>query len=168
LFNKSRFCARFGRRLYAAAQCRRGVAAIEFGITMAIIVVVVLGTYDIGNYVLQQMKLADAAHVGGQYAISYPIDTAGAISAVDSVLPPAWVDDTTVTGPSMTCTCGSSGTGDAPTCSANRTARALRHRHARARLHAAIGHWPDTNHRQLCRPYPIASGRTGAGSAGPA
>ena len=116
--NERRFCARLARGLHAVAQCPRGVAAIEFGITMAAILVIVLGTYDIGNYVLQQMKLADAAHVGGQYAISYPIDTAGATSAVDAVLPPAWLDDTTVTGPSMTCTCGSSGTGDAASCSA--------------------------------------------------
>jgi Flp pilus assembly protein TadG len=93
------------------AQGRRGVASIEFGIVMAAIVVIVLGTYDIGNYVLQQMKLADAAHAGGQYAISYPIDTAGMTGAVEAVLPPAW-SDVTVTGPALTCGCWTAGGGE--------------------------------------------------------
>jgi hypothetical protein len=105
-------------RIGAAVRSRRGVAAIEFGVVMAAVVVIVLGTYDIGNYVLQQMKLADAAHVAGQFLVSYPDDTADMTLAVDAVLPPAWVSDVTVTGPSMTCTCGGAGIGDAPTCSA--------------------------------------------------
>ena len=56
---------------------------------------IVLGTYSIGGYVLQQMKLADAAHVGGQYLISYPQDTAGMTSAINAMLP--WTDVTITT-----------------------------------------------------------------------
>lgn len=93
------------------------MASIEFGVVMAAIVVIVLGTYDIGNYVLQQMKLSEAAEVGGQYSISYPLDTAGAISAMDAALPTDWISDVSVSGPSMTCTCATSGIGDAASCS---------------------------------------------------
>jgi Flp pilus assembly protein TadG len=101
----------------AAVRGRRGIASIEFGIVMAGIVVIVLGTYDIGNYVLQEMKLADAAHAGGQYAMSYPTDTAGMTAAIDAVLP--W-PDVTVTEPTTTCGCWSSGGGEsAADCSAN-------------------------------------------------
>ena len=102
---------------HATVRGRRGIATIEFGMVMAAIVVIVLGTYDTGNYLLQQMKLSEAAEVGGQYAVSYPLDNAGALSAVDAALPTDWISDVTVTGPSMTCTCESSGIGDAPTCS---------------------------------------------------
>ena len=103
---------RTARRVFRGlptAPNRRGIASIEFGIVMTAIVVVVLGTYDIGNYVLQQMKLADVAHVGGQFAVSYPLDTTGATTVMDAALPPAWVNDVTITGPSITCACANGG-----------------------------------------------------------
>ncbi len=96
----------------------RGVASIEFGAVMAAIIVIMLGTYDIGNYVLQQMKLQEAAQVGGLYSVSYPLDTAGTLAAVNDALPTGWVGSVAITGPSMTCSCGGSGTGDAATCTA--------------------------------------------------
>lgn len=111
--------ARLARRVRAAASGRHGIASIEFGVVMGAIVVIVLGTYDIGNYVLQQMKLADAAHVGGQYEVSYPGDTANMTLAVNAVLPPAWITDVTVTGPTMSCKCASGGVETAADCSAN-------------------------------------------------
>jgi len=116
LSSERRLRASLARQVCAVALGRRGIASIEFGVVMAAIVVIVLGTYDVGNYVLQQMKLAEAANVGGQYLVSYPTDTAGMTTALDNAVPPAWVSDVTVTGPSMTCTCGSAGIGDAATC----------------------------------------------------
>lgn len=106
--------SRLAGRIGAAVRGRRGVAAIEFGIVMSAIVVLVLGTYDIGNYVVDQMKLADAAHVAGVFLISYPDDTAGMTLALDDVLPVGWADDVNVTGPSMTCACGTAGGGATP------------------------------------------------------
>ena len=64
------------------------------------ILVILLGTFDVGNYVLQQTKLAEAANIGAQYAISYPLDTAGITSVVQTALPPAWTD-VAITAPSM-------------------------------------------------------------------
>jgi hypothetical protein len=120
LFSDILVPARLARRARAAVPDRRGTAAIEFGIVMAAIMVIILGTYDIGNYVLQEMKLADAAHVVGQYAISYPDDTTGMTNAMDAALPPAWIGSVELNPdpPVMTCTCGTSGPGDAGTCSA--------------------------------------------------
>lgn len=114
--SESRAPARFALRPRAAVGDRRGTAAIEFSVVMAAIVVIVLGTYDIGNYVLQEMKLADAAHVGGQYAISYPSDTAGMTEAVNAALPPAWIS--AIGSPTITCACGTSSPTDQVVCSA--------------------------------------------------
>jgi Flp pilus assembly protein TadG len=119
LSNKIGIKGRLAERLRVVARGRRGVASIEFGAIMACIVVIVLGTYDIGNYVLQQMKLEEAATVGGLYSVSYPLDTSGTLAAVNDALPTAWVGGVAITGPSMTCTCGTSGTGDAATCTAS-------------------------------------------------
>ena len=81
---------------------------MEFGIVMTAIIVVVLGTYDIGNFLLQQMKLAEAAEAGGQDAVSYPPtdvnnasepNTQILMGAIASALPQNWAagSDYTVT-----------------------------------------------------------------------
>lgn len=107
-------------RRRAVTHDKRGVAAIEFGMIMAAIVVVVLGTYDIGNYVLQQMKLSAAAAVGGLYAVSYPADTAGTTNAINAALPAGWVGNVAITGPSLSCACWTAGGGQVgASCAAN-------------------------------------------------
>lgn len=97
--------ARLARRIGAAVRGRRGVAAIEFGVVMSGVVVLVLGTYDIGNYVVEQMKLADAAHVAGVFLTLYPDDTADMTLAFDRVLPAGWAAGVNVAGPTMSCAC---------------------------------------------------------------
>jgi hypothetical protein len=64
------------------------MASVEFAFIVPIIILIVLGTYDIGNYVLQEMKLTEAAQAGGQYAVAYPSDNAGTTCAVQLVLCP--------------------------------------------------------------------------------
>jgi Flp pilus assembly protein TadG len=109
---------RLVRPVRAAARDRRGMAAIEFGFVMGAIVVIVLGTYDVGNYVLQQMKLAEAAAVGGQFAVSYPTDTIGATNAINAALPSGW-SGVHITGPTLSCACWSASGGQvAASCSA--------------------------------------------------
>lgn len=71
-----------------AARGRRGVASVEFAFVLAAMIVVLLASYDLGNYVLQEMKLTEAAQAGGQFAIAYPSDAAGITCAVQSVLCP--------------------------------------------------------------------------------
>jgi Flp pilus assembly protein TadG len=103
-------------RIGAAARDRRGIASIEFGAIMFVIIVIVLGTYDVGHYVLQQLMLADAARVGGLYAVSYPLDTAGMVSAVTADLPAGWTAPST---PVMTCMCANGGGETDADCNAN-------------------------------------------------
>ena len=103
---------------------RRGVSAIEFGVTVPIIVMIILGTYDLGNLVQQRMKLSDAVRAGGQYAMSYPTSTSGIQGAITAALPTGW-SGVTVGSPTMSCACWSAGGGETtascaadPVCSA--------------------------------------------------
>jgi hypothetical protein len=88
LSSESRTLAHLAHPVRAAGRDRRGIATIEFGFVMAAIIVIVLGTYDIGNFVLQQAKLAEAAEAGGLYATSFPGDTVGTTCAVEAALCP--------------------------------------------------------------------------------
>jgi len=96
----------------------RGIASIEFAVIMPVILLILLGTYDVGGFVLQEMKLAEAANAGGQSAISYPpsdtavtpsgqgtgMNAAYLTQAIQAALPQGWtvgVDVTVIS--SMTC-----------------------------------------------------------------
>lgn len=105
--------------LRGALADRRGVSAIEFGVVVPIIGIIILGTYDLGNLVQQRMKLADAVRAGGQYAMSYPTSTSGIRAAVTAALPAGWTG-VTVGSPTTTCACWSAGGGEtAASCAAD-------------------------------------------------
>jgi Flp pilus assembly protein TadG len=104
LSNSSNTLAHLARRVRAALRDRCGIATIEFGVVTVAVITIILGTYDIGNFLLQQMKLAEAAGVGGQFLVSFPSDNAGLTTAIGKALPPTW-DNVTTTGPTMSCAC---------------------------------------------------------------
>jgi Flp pilus assembly protein TadG len=116
LSNEIRVRTHATRQIFAAARSRRGIASIEFAIVTALIITIVLGTYDLGGYVLQQMALAEAAYAGGLDAVSYPPldinnssdpNTQNLISTIQNALPPNWVlGGDTLYSLSMTPTCG--------------------------------------------------------------
>jgi Flp pilus assembly protein TadG len=106
---------RLFRRVAAALRDRRGVSAIEFGVIVPVIVVIVLGTYDIGNLVRVRMKLAEAAFAGGQYAVAFPMDTDGIARTVKAALPAGWTG-VRITGPTTACACWSGGAEGAALC----------------------------------------------------
>ena len=70
--------------------CRRalrdtkGVAAIEFGIMIPLLSLMVVSVTDIGLAVYRKMQVEDAAQVGAQYAIVHGFDTNGISQAVTS------------------------------------------------------------------------------------
>jgi Flp pilus assembly protein TadG len=97
------------RRLLA---CRRGISAIEFGMVLPVIVVIILGTYDVANLVQTTAKLNDALHAGGQYAVSFPGDTTGMQTVIQDALPTGWAD-VTIAAPVMNCACAAGGGGEA-------------------------------------------------------
>ena len=72
------------RYLRAAARDTRGVAAIEFGLMIPVLSLMVVSVTDIGLAVYRKMQVEDAAQAGAQYAIAHGFDTSGISSAVTS------------------------------------------------------------------------------------
>lgn len=102
---------------------RRGVAALEFALVAPVVVVLLVGVFDIGFAVEQNMILAAAVQAGGRYALSYPTilgnssacpatstsnptPPTSAACAITQALPGSW----SVT-PSISCTCWDSSHG---------------------------------------------------------
>jgi len=63
--------SRLGRRLGA---CRQGNAAIEFGLSVPILVIIVFGAYDYGSAYVEGIRLAGAARAGAQQSLYDPTD----------------------------------------------------------------------------------------------
>ncbi|WP_229194777.1 TadE/TadG family type IV pilus assembly protein [Bradyrhizobium acaciae] len=70
------------RRLRAAGRDRRGVAAIEFGIMIPLLSLMVVSVTDIGLALFRKMQVENAAQAGAQYAIVRGFDTTGVSNAV--------------------------------------------------------------------------------------
>lgn len=81
---------------------------MEFGLVVPVIVIIVLGTYDLGNMIAIRGKLDDALHAGGIYAMSYPTSLTGMQTAVTAALPTGWTD-VTVSTPVASCSCWATG-----------------------------------------------------------
>ena len=109
---------RIRHALRAVRASRRAVSAIEFGVVLPVIAAIILGTYDLGNLVQSQLKLSDALHAGGLYAMSYPTAFGGMQTAVTAALPATWTD-VTVPLPTARCACWTAGAEATADCSAN-------------------------------------------------
>lgn len=70
--------------LRPAVRDTRGVAAIEFGIMIPLLSLMVVSVTDIGLAVYRKMQVENAAQAGAQYAIARGFDTAGITNAVTS------------------------------------------------------------------------------------
>ncbi|GLR85113.1 TadE/TadG family type IV pilus assembly protein [Bradyrhizobium iriomotense] len=90
-----------------AARDTRGAAAIEFGIMVPLLSLMVVSVADIGLAVYRKMQVEEAAQAGAQYAIARGFDTSGISSAVTSA-----TNSTAITaspGPVQFCGCPTSG-----------------------------------------------------------
>jgi Flp pilus assembly protein TadG len=82
-----------------ALRDKHGVAALEFAIVAPVLIAMALSAYDIGNAVQQRMLLQQALRAGGQYAVSFPVqtnidgslDTNDIAQAVNQALPTGWL-----------------------------------------------------------------------------
>ncbi|MDJ0391285.1 pilus assembly protein [Roseomonas sp. E05] len=83
--------------------CRRGVSALEFALVAPVLALMALGGFDLGNAVLQNLRLEAAARAGAQYAFTRPTDGAGITAAIRANLP-GWAD-ITVPDPVVACRC---------------------------------------------------------------
>ena len=63
------------QRLRSALRERRGVSALEAALLTPLLLLVLLGAYDIGNALQQSIRLESAARAGAQYAFVNPRDT---------------------------------------------------------------------------------------------
>lgn len=72
----------FRRVLARAAGDTSGVAAIEFGIVVPILVLMVVATVDIGMGFYRKMQVEDAAQAGAQWAIKNGFDANAITNAV--------------------------------------------------------------------------------------
>lgn len=98
------------RLLSRVWQDGRGVSAIEFVAIGGMMVVLVLGTYDLGNVAQQRIELQRGVHAGGVYALAFPDQSNAIVAAVRAALPAAWTD-VTITGPTLACDCLNTTTG---------------------------------------------------------
>ncbi|HWX50017.1 MAG TPA: TadE/TadG family type IV pilus assembly protein [Roseomonas sp.] len=83
--------------------CRRGVSALEFALIAPALALMALGGFDLGNAVLQSLRLEAAARAGAQYAFTRPTDSAGITASIRANLP-GWTD-ITVPDPVVACRC---------------------------------------------------------------
>ncbi len=70
---------RFRRLVRGAIRDRRGAAAIEFGVVLPLLAMLVISAADVGLGVYRKMQVEDAAQAGAEYAIKHGFD-ANAIS----------------------------------------------------------------------------------------
>ena len=70
------------RHLRASVRDRRGVAAIEFGVMIPLLTLMVVSVTDIGLALFHKMQVENAAQAGAQYAIVRGFDTTGVSNAV--------------------------------------------------------------------------------------
>lgn len=98
-------------RVRALGSDRRGISAMEFGIVVPAVVIIVTGTYDLGNLITIRSKIDDALHAGGIYAMSYPTDISGMEAAITAAVPSGWTTagTFTVTTPTVVCSCWATG-----------------------------------------------------------
>jgi Flp pilus assembly protein TadG len=85
LFHRQIWSFRIVRHLVReAARDKGGVAAIEFGLMVPLLSLMVVSVTDIGLAVFRKMQVENAAQAGAQYAIAHGFDTSRISSAVTS------------------------------------------------------------------------------------
>lgn len=82
--NRGLLLRRLRGYLRAAVGDTRGAAAIEFGIMIPLLSLMVVSVTDIGLAVYRKMQVENAAQAGAQYAIARGFDASGVSTAVKS------------------------------------------------------------------------------------
>ncbi|MDR3531989.1 MAG: pilus assembly protein [Rhodopila sp.] len=82
---------------------RRGVSAVEFAIMASVMVMLMLGAYDLGNAAQEQIALQAAVQAGGSYALRYPTNPSSVQNAVTAALPAGWTLSNAGGKPAVAC-----------------------------------------------------------------
>lgn len=88
-------------------RCRRGTSAAEFGMIAPVMVLLLAGLVDLAGAMQQTIRLESAARAGAQYAMGFPEDTAGIITATAAAI---GAGDGTVAVVPAYCACPGGGT----------------------------------------------------------
>ena len=80
--NRFRQVRWWAHRFWCAVRDTSGAAAIEFGIMIPLLSLMVVSVTDIGLAVYRKMQVENAAQAGAQYAIARGFDTTGISNAV--------------------------------------------------------------------------------------
>ena len=94
----------------ALGRDRRGAAALEFGVVAGLLVILLLGVWDLGNAAQQEIRMQEALRAAAEYARSFPTNTTGISAAITAALPSDWTNVTVAT-PVDSCACWAPGTG---------------------------------------------------------
>ncbi len=70
------------RRLGDMRECERGAIAVELGVIMSVLTVLVIGLLEYAQAIHQHILLEQAARAGAEYALRFPTDTSGIQMAV--------------------------------------------------------------------------------------
>ncbi len=108
-------------------QDRRGVSALELALLGPLLVLLMLGTLDVGTVMQQSLLLRQAVRAGALYAVQWPTDTTGMANAISAALPSGV--NATVATPTTSYVCWSSSGGIVPatngTCGTGQTLQTL-------------------------------------------
>ena len=94
-------------RFRRLAICDKGVAALEFAIIFPLLLAIILSMYDIARSVHLNIRLAEAARLGAEYALRAPSDDVGISNTIMDALP-GWTD-VAIDPVERSCICPASG-----------------------------------------------------------
>ena len=84
------------KRLYSSLGCQRGTFAVEFALIAPLLLLMLVGAYDVSTIIQENMVLQNATRVGIQYGlIRRPVqgDLQPVENAVKTSLPSDWLGD---------------------------------------------------------------------------
>jgi hypothetical protein len=90
---------------------QRGVAAAELALVASVVIVMLLGVFDLGLWVWQRMQLQAALIAGVHYAQEFPGNGANIQSVIVAALPPGLLG-ATIVPPVLTRDCGADNSSD--------------------------------------------------------
>ena len=128
-----------------------GSAAIEFGLLAPFLVLLAVGTAEIGSSVYEAMQAQNAAEAGAVYASKYGFDTAGIVNSVENATGGASI--TAVPAPATFCGCPTASGVTAMSCAATCAEGSAPGQYLR--ISAQITHNPSTSLPGLVMPGTI-------------
>ena len=88
----------------------RGQSIVEFGLVLPMLLLLMLGTLDLGRAFFDYIQMRNAAYEGARYASRFPTDTTGTLSKISQHGVPSSTTVTITFDPTSCCTAGQTAT----------------------------------------------------------